>query len=64
MHCRSVTANVLALVGILIEPSTSIAKPKGYIEASVSISKTHITVTSSSPIISSSFARYLFLEVC
>ena len=51
MHCKSVTANLLKVVGILVEPSIDIVKPKGHIEAYLSIGQPHITVTSSSPVI-------------
>ena len=37
MPCKSVTANFLALVGLIFEPSKSIAKPKGYIDEYLSI---------------------------
>ena len=33
MHCKSITDNLLKVVGILVEPSTAIAKSKGSIEA-------------------------------
>ena len=35
MHCKEVTANLLTVVGLLVEPSTAIVKPKGYLEASI-----------------------------
>ena len=46
MHFESVTANVFTVVGILLEPSTSIVKPKGSLEEYLSIRQTPIIVTS------------------
>ena len=37
VHYKAVTSNVLTVVVLLVETSTDIAKPKGYIEASPSI---------------------------
>ena len=37
MHFKYGTANLLALIGLSVEPSTAIAKPKGYIEEYISI---------------------------
>ena len=46
MRCKVVTANLLTVVGLLVEPSIAIAKPKGSIDASIYISQTTITVKS------------------
>ena len=45
MHFKASTANLLTVVGLLVEPITSVAKPKGYLEAYLSIIQPHITVT-------------------
>ena len=45
MCCKSSTFNLLTVVGLLVEPITSVAKPKGYLEAYLSIIQPHITVT-------------------
>ena len=37
MRCKTVTANLLAIVLLLVEPITSLAKPKAYLEAYLSI---------------------------
>ena len=38
MCCKSVTSNLFTVVCLLVEPITSIEKPKGYLEAYLSIS--------------------------
>ena len=38
IRCKLVMANFLSVVGLLVKPSTNIAKPKGCIDASLSIS--------------------------
>ena len=48
MRCKEVTDNLFTSVVLLVVPSIDIAKPKGYIEASLSISQPFVTVTSSS----------------
>ena len=40
MCCKSFTANLFTVVGLLVEPSTYISKPKGSLEAYISIIKT------------------------
>ena len=62
MHCKAVTENLLVVVGLLFEPSTAIEKSKGLIEASLSISQTIITVTSSIPVISPSLSSSFYLS--
>ena len=37
--CKTITANLLEILGLLVEPSTYISKPKGYLEASHPIGK-------------------------
>ena len=37
MHCKKITANLLKIVYFLVEPSTSLAKPKGPLDASLPI---------------------------
>ena len=37
MSCKVFTANLFAVVGLYVEPSTSIENPKGYLESSLSI---------------------------
>ena len=37
--CKTITANLLTIVGLLVEPITSLAKPKASLEASLSIRK-------------------------
>ena len=46
MCCKTITSNLLTVVGFLVEPSTSISKPKGYIEASLLVGKPPLIVTS------------------
>ena len=37
MRCEAVTADFFTVVGLLVEPSTAIAKTKDYLEAYTSI---------------------------
>ena len=60
MHFKSFMTNFFTVVGLLVEISTSIAKPKGYFEAYPYTSQPPITVTSKSP---SFILRYLFFGI-
>ena len=40
MCCKTITANLLKIVGLLVEHITSLAKPKASIEVYISIRKT------------------------
>ena len=60
MCCKSVMANLYTVVSLLAEPITSITKPKGYLEAYISIGQPPITVTYSSPIIPPSLPSSFF----
>ena len=64
MRYKVVTANLLKVVGLLVEPSTVISKPVSSLKAYISIRQPTISVTSSSPIISPSLSRSLFSAVC
>ena len=64
MCCKAVRAKFLTVVYLLVKPSTFIAKPMGFIEASLYIIQTPVTVTFSSPVISSSLSSSLFSAVC
>ena len=57
---KSSTTNLFTLVGLLFEPSISISKPKGYLEASIYIRQTYVTVTYNSHVIPLSILRSLF----
>ena len=37
MRCKIISAKLLTIVGLLVEPRTSLAKPKASLEASLSI---------------------------
>ena len=39
MRCKKITANLLIIADILVEPITSIVKPKGSLEAYLYISE-------------------------
>ena len=60
--CKAVTANLLTEVGLVVEPITTIAKLKSSFEASISIRKPPITVTSSNPFISPSPSSFFFFS--
>ena len=63
MHCKAVTDNLLTVLCLLVEPSTAITKPKGSIEAYLSISQHPIILTSSIPVISTSLSSFLFFRI-
>ena len=60
--CKAVTEKMFTVVGLLVELSTYIEKPKGYIEASLSIRRPSVTVTYNSPVISSSLFSLVFFR--
>ena len=62
MHYKSVTDNMLTVVGHIFEPNTAIEEPKGSLEANLSIRKPPIVITSSNTVISPSIYRILFFD--
>ena len=62
ISCKAVMTQLFTVLGILVELSKTIAKPKGYLEASPSIRQPYITVTSNSPVIYSSLFSYFFFS--
>ena len=61
--CKSVTANLLTVVGLLVDLSTSIVKPKVSLESYLSIRQPIITLTSSNNVIYPSLSSFLFLRI-
>ena len=57
---KTITTNLLTIVHLLVEPITSLVKPKDYLEVSISIRQLPWTGTSSKPIIYPSLLRLLF----
>ena len=55
---KKITANLLTIVRLLVEPITSLEKTKDSLEAYLSISEPPWTVTSSKPVISPSLSRF------
>ena len=62
MIFRAARARNSTVVGLLVEPITSISKPKGYLESYPFIRQPYIAVTSSSPVIPPSLVSSLFLS--
>ena len=62
MRCKTITSNLLTVVGLLVEPSTPIAKPKASIKAYLSIRPPPWTVTSSKPVIYPSLSCFFSLS--
>ena len=60
--CKTITANLLTIVGLLVEPITSLEKPKGFIWGSLFNKQHPITLTSKYTVISSSLSSFLFLS--
>ena len=54
IHCKAVTTQVFTVVGLIVELGLAIVKLKFSIEASTTIRKPCVTVTSNSPDIYSS----------
>ena len=50
LYFKAVTANLFTVLGLLVESSTPIEIPMGYLEVYISIRKNSLTVTSSSPV--------------
>ena len=64
MHCKTVTINMLTIVHpFIVETTTSVAKPKASLWASLSVRQIPWTVTSSKPVISSSQLGFLFFGI-
>ena len=63
MRCKLVTYQVFTVVDLLVEISTSTEITKGYFEAYPSIRKLYVTVTSNSPVISSTSLYHYFSAV-
>ena len=60
----AVTAKVFAVVGLLVEPSTSIEKPKVSFDVYIYIGQPSVTVTYYSPVISSFlFRSFVFSSI-
>ena len=57
MRYKTNTANLLTILGLLVEHVTSLAKPKASIEAYIAIRKTYYIVTSIKPVIYPSVSR-------
>ena len=60
MRFKTITTNLMTVVHLIVEPITFLAKPKAYLEASISIRQLPGTVTSSKPVISPSLFSFLF----
>ena len=58
MRCKTITANLLIIVRLLVEPITSLAKPKSYLESYIYISQPPLTVTSINPVIYPSLSSF------
>ena len=51
MRCKTIPANLLTVVGLIVEPITAIENTKGYIEAFISIRQNPLTLKSSNQVI-------------
>ena len=60
MRFKTITTNLSTIVHLLVEPITSLAKPKASLETSISIRQLPWTVTSSKPVISPFLFCYFF----
>ena len=60
MHFKTIKMNLLTVVHPLVEPITSLEKPKASMEASISIRQLPWTVTSSKPVIFPSLFSFFF----
>ena len=62
MNFKTITVNLLTIVHPLVEPITSLAKPKAYLEASFSIRQLPWTVASTKPVVSPSLFSFFFFR--
>ena len=60
MRCKSITTNLLTVVGLLVEPSTAIKKPNCSIGVSFSIRQPSIKVTYIINVIYPSLSSFVF----
>ena len=62
MRFKKITTNFSTTLHLLVEPITSLEKPKAFLEAYISIRQLPWTVTSSKPVISHSMFSFLFFR--
>ena len=62
MCCKTITANLLIIVVLLVETSTYISKPTAYLEASLSIRQNHWTVTYITKVIYPSLSSFFYFR--
>ena len=60
MHFKTIQMNLLTILHPLVEPITSLARPKASLEASFYIRQLTWTVTSSKPVVSPSLFSFFF----
>ena len=60
MCSKTITMNLSTIVHLIVEPITSLSKPKASLEASIYIRQLPWTLTSSKPVISPSLFSFLF----
>ena len=60
MRFKTITTNLSTIVHLIVEPITSLVKPKACLDASIFISQLPLTVSSSKPVISPSLLSFLF----
>ena len=58
MRFKTITAKLLTIVRLIVEPITNLAKPKAYLETYLSIRQPPWTGTSSKPVISPSLSSF------
>ena len=63
ISCKAFMTQVFSVLGIIVELSISILKPKGYLESYTSIIRPSVIGTYNSPVIYSSLLRSCFLAV-
>ena len=61
MSCKTITANLLTIVCLLVEPITPLAKPRVSLEVSLSISQNTWKVTSTNHVIYNSLYIFFYL---
>ena len=60
LHFKTITTNLSTILHLLVEPITSLAKPKASMEAYIAIRKLPWTLTYSKPVISPSLFSFFF----
>ena len=63
MTFKTITTNLLTIIGLVVEPIISIAKTLAYVEVNISIRQPPWTVTSGNPVIYTSLSSFFSFRI-